>query len=245
MPAPLSRPIHGQHPAERFSQRYATAKAADLVAAADETFKGQLAIVSSFGAEAAILLHLVAQVNPALPVLTLDTEHLFPETVAYRSELVARLGLTDVRVIRPDAAILAKRDPQGTLWQYDVDACCTLRKVEPLRLALEPFQAWISGRKRYQAASRALIPVVERDGDKTKINPLAAWTRDDIERHMEAHALHRHPLEAERFLSIGCVWCTDRVEPGEDLRAGRWRGNGNKTECGIHLPVLRQEPEHP
>jgi phosphoadenosine phosphosulfate reductase len=197
-----------------------------------------VALVSSFGAEAAVLLHLVASVDAATPVLFVDTEKLFGETLRYRDQLVARLGLTDVRTLTPDPARVAELDAKGILWSRDKDLCCRIRKVEPLEAGLQPFAAWISGRKRFQAASRAAIPLVEADGARLKINPLAAWTPEQLAVYTIENDLPAHPLVADGYPSIGCMPCTDRVRPGEDARAGRWRGS-EKTECGIHFGLGR------
>ena len=208
--------------------------AAARVAALAEEFRGRVALVSSFGADSAVLLHMAAQADPGMPVLFLDTGKLFPETLAHRDRLVRRLGLRGVRVVRPDPAELAAADPLGGLWNADPDRCCALRKVAPLERALSGFDAWISGRKRHQAATRAALPLLESDGaGRLKANPLAAWSADAIEAYRVAYDLPAHPLVAEGFPSIGCRPCTSRVLPGEDPRAGRWRGRG-KTECGIH-----------
>jgi len=219
---------------DALSERYADATAQDLLTAAvTREFPGRIALVSSFGAESAVLLHMVARIDTETPVVFLDTGKLFGETLRYRNALVSLLGLTDVRTITPDPAAVAARDPKGILWSQDADACCALRKVEPLARALTPFDAWITGRKAYQAETRNALPRVEHAEGKFKFNPLAAWSRDDVSAYLEAHHLPHHPLEADGYLSIGCTPCTDRVQPGEDARAGRWRGRG-KTECGIH-----------
>lgn len=198
-----------------------------------ELFPGQIALVSSFGAEAAVLLHLVAQIDAATPVLFLETGKLFDETLAYRDRLVDRLGLTDLRNLRPDPRALAANDAGGTLWFRDADACCRIRKVEPLERGLKPFAASINGRKRFQAASRSNIPLVEADGARLKFNPLADWGPAEIEAYFIRHDLPRHPLVAQGYPSIGCAPCTQPVQGGEDARAGRWR-DSEKTECGIH-----------
>ncbi len=198
-----------------------------------DEFPGGIALVSSFGTESAVLLALAAEVDPALPVLFIDTGALFGETRRYRDQLVARLGLSDVRTIGPDDAAVAAADPDGPLFQRDADACCELRKVLPLERALGGFAAWISGRKRYHGASRTDLPVIEADRGWIKINPLVAWPRERLTLEFERRALPAHPLEAEGFLSIGCMPCSERVPPGGTLRAGRWAGQ-DKTECGIH-----------
>lgn len=205
-----------------------------LLERAVELFPGKLALVSSFGAEAAVLLDLMASVDPTVPVLFIDTGKLFGETQRYRDKVAEHLGLTDVRTIRPRRDAIEAADPNGILWTQDANACCALRKVEPLERALSDFDAWISGRKRFHGATRASLPKAEFVNGRIKINPLADWSRDDILARFEASKLPRHPLEADGFLSIGCMPCTDRVRPGEDIRAGRWRGQ-EKTECGIHV----------
>jgi phosphoadenosine phosphosulfate reductase len=204
-----------------------------LDAAIHSLFPGRIALTSSFGADSVVLLHMVAQIAPATPVLFLDTGKLFAETIAYRNLLVERLGLRDVRSVAPDAARIADEDPSGYLWTVEPDRCCAVRKVEPLARALQEFDAWITGRKRFQGATRTQLPVFERDQDKVKINPLAGWAPDAISNYMEKHNLPRHPLVASGYTSIGCAVCTSPVKAGEAPRAGRWRNRG-KTECGIH-----------
>jgi phosphoadenosine phosphosulfate reductase len=199
-------------------------------------FRGAIALVSSFGSESAVLLHLVAQIDRRTPVLFLDSGMLFNETLAYRETLVRRLGLADLREIRPDRARIVAADPRHELWRTDPERCCALRKVEPLERALLPFRAWLNGRKRYHGALRTAVPQVERDAARFRITPLALWSRADVEAYLDAHDLPRHPLEAEGFASIGCVPCTSPIVSGEALRAGRWR-HREKTECGIHAPA--------
>lgn len=198
--------------------------------------KGRIALVSSFGTESAVLLHMVAGIDPGVPVIFIDTGKLFGETLRYRDRLAALLGLTDLRSPGPDPAEEAREDADGGLWLRDPGACCALRKVRPLDRALAPFDAWITGRKRFQAATRTVLPAIEAADGRIKLNPLAGWSRQDLTGYLDRHGLPRHPLEADGFLSIGCMPCTDRVAPGEDIRAGRWRGRG-KTECGIHRPA--------
>lgn len=200
-----------------------------------DVFPGGVAAVSSFGTESAVLLHMVARIEPRTPVLFLETGMLFSETLAYRDTLVKRLGLTDVRVIRPEPQEKAAEDPEDSLWAENPDACCALRKVRPLERALAGFHASLNGRKRYHGDERAHIPVVETDGARLKVNPLARLDRAALQAYFTAHDLPRHPLERFGFASVGCMPCTSRVAEGEDLRAGRWRGQG-KTECGIHIP---------
>lgn len=196
-------------------------------------FHGTLAVVSSFGAESAVLLHLVAQIDPRVPVLFLNTGKLFGETLRYRDKIQMQLGLTDVRTCGPHPSDIGQSDPNGTLHASDPDLCCSIRKVWPLQEALKPFSAWMTGRKRFQSDARAELPRIEWVDDKVKVNPLADWTADDVAAYRDENRLPVHPLVKDGYLSIGCMPCTDRVAPGEDQRAGRWRGL-DRSECGIH-----------
>ncbi len=203
--------------------------------AVGEAFPGRIAFVSSFGAESAVLLHLLAQIDPSVPVLFLDTHKLFGETVRYRSRLQHQFGLEDVRVIGPRKRDLDAHDPQGTLSMHDPDKCCVLRKSEPLTRALKDFDCWVTGRKRHQTDFRQDMDVLEFDGAKYKLNPLAGWTRKDIAAYAVAHNLPPHPLVRQGYHSIGCMPCTSKVVDENDSRSGRWAGQA-KTECGIHTP---------
>lgn len=202
-------------------------------------FAGEVAAVSSFGADSAVLLHLIAQVDRHLPVVFLDTGKHFGETLRYRDALAADLGLTGIRVIHPDAAALQRVDPAGRLHESDADACCHVRKVETMARGVEPFRAWFTGRKRHQALTRAGLPVFEAVGPRIRINPLASWAPADLASYMQAHGLRENPLVAYGYLSIGCFACTRPVGQGQDARSGRWAGQA-KTECGIHLGGLEQ-----
>ncbi len=207
-----------------------------LKGALTEARIGRIALVSSFGAESVVLLHLLAVTAPATPVLFIDTGKLFAETLVYQQELAERLGLTELRILSPDARRLEAEDPYGALHLRDPDACCALRKTAPLARALEGFDGWITGRKRFQSQTRAALEFFEADPDthRLKINPLARWTAPDLRDYMDENRLPRHPLVARGFPSIGCQPCTSPVASGEDPRAGRWRGQP-KSECGIHL----------
>ena len=196
-------------------------------------FAGWIAGVSSFGAEAAVLLDLIARIDQATPVIFIDTCKLFSETMDYRDTLVERLGLTEVRSIGPGPAALTAHDPGGDLWRGNPDACCHLRKVAPLELALAGFDAWITGRKRYQGGERETLETIEAVDGRIKINPLAHWSHADIDAYLSDHDLPRHPLAGHGFTSIGCQPCTRRIADGEAPRDGRWAGH-EKTECGIH-----------
>ncbi len=203
--------------------------------ALNDPIVGNVALVSSFGAESVVLLHMVSVIKPETPVIFIDTEMLFPETLDYQQEVAHKLNLTNVRVIKTNEAALKERDPFGRLHIADPDACCSLRKLEPLEGALSEFDAWITGRKRFQAGTRQALDLFENEDNKRiKINPLAHWRKPDLQDYIINNNLPRHPLVAKGFPSIGCAPCTSAVKEGEDERAGRWRGV-NKVECGIHL----------
>jgi phosphoadenosine phosphosulfate reductase len=200
-----------------------------------EKTHGEIAVVSSFGSESAALLHLVAEADPSTPVIFIDTRMLFAETLAYKDALIRRFGLSDVRTVSPDGRVIRSTDPYGRLHLSDTDACCGFRKTDVLREALKDFDGWITGRKRFQAATRSDVETFERARDgKLKVNPLADWSKEDIDAHFAAFDLPQHPLVEHGYLSIGCASCTSPVKAGEDARAGRWRGS-EKTECGIHF----------
>ncbi|AMK22669.1 MULTISPECIES: phosphoadenylyl-sulfate reductase [unclassified Sphingobium] len=201
-----------------------------------EGLAGNVAVVSSFGTESAVLLSLIAKADKTVPVIFVDTLKMFGETLDYRETLINTLGFTDSRAVVPNAEVLAKKDETGLRWSYDPDGCCEIRKVEPMHRAKEGLDAWISGRKAFQSVTRQNLPRFEIEDGRLKINPLGDWTKDDLEAWFEAENLPRHPLEAQGYLSIGCEPCTSKVLPGEDPRAGRWRG-WDKVECGIHSPV--------
>ncbi|MBT8425673.1 MAG: phosphoadenylyl-sulfate reductase [Silicimonas sp.] len=195
---------------------------------------GRSALVSSFGAESVVLLHMVSVIDRTTPILFIDTEMLFPETIDYQRDLAARLEL-NVETVKPSRDQTFLRDGSNRLHQTDPDACCALRKSEPLERALEPYEAWITGRKRYQGGQRVGLDLFEDEaGKRIKINPLAHWGPEDLNDYITNNRLPRHPLQSRGYPSIGCAPCTTRVAPGEDPRAGRWRGFG-KDECGIHF----------
>ncbi len=212
---------YGELPAEEF-----------LDVMINQEFSGRIALVSSFGAEAAVLLDLVSRVAPDLPVVFLETGMHFAQTLQYRRQVAEKLGLTNVLDIMPDAEDLKAEDPDNTLWQWDTDKCCNIRKVRPLAKALEPFDAWINGRKQMHGGERVRLPRVEVNGKFIKVNPLARWTRDDVQHAFEESGLPRHPLVEQGYPSIGCWPCTQPASE-DDIRSGRWSGS-DKTECGIH-----------
>ena len=204
-----------------------------------DALAGDVAVVSSFGAESAVLLHLVSRIDPSIPVLFLETGKHFPETLAYRDLLIERLGLTNVINLTPDAEELAKKDESGLRWSYDPDGCCEIRKVKPLAKALAGYDASITGRKSFQSSTRANLPRFEIDNSdaqgRLKINPIIDWSPEDLAAYIADNDLPPHPLVAEGYPSIGCSPCTTKVAEGEDPRSGRWKG-WDKTECGIHVP---------
>lgn len=246
VPTPLVvRPPANQDGALRLHQRARLLEsrygrldgAALLDAAVNEIFPGRIAVVSSFGTESAVLLDLVAQVNPATPVIFLETGKHFPETLAYRDRLIEKLGLIDVRSITPAADDLDWADGDGTLWRRNPDLCCQLRKVLPLERALSGFSAWINGRKRFQGGRRGHLGLFEAADSRIKVNPLATWETKDLARAFVERDLPRHPLGAQGYPSVGCAPCTSKSGDAGS-RAGRWAGSG-KIECGIHAMPLR------
>lgn len=237
------RSVRARARAAELAAAYSHLDAAELLAVMiEQEFAGDIAIASSFGAEAVALLALAAEIDRNLPVIFLDTGKLFPETVAYRDTVAGHLGLTNVRIARPDILELAAADTGGDLWSHQPDACCFVRKVVPLVQAVTPYGAWITGRKRYQGGLRDALQPIEASGGWVKINPLAAWTKQDVFGFIARRGLPKHPLLAQGYLSIGCRPCTRPVAELEDERDGRWAGTG-KAECGIH--TLESDPEPP
>lgn len=204
-----------------------------LALALREAFPGRAAVVSSFGSESAVLLHLVSLIDPTTPILFLNTGKLFGETLRYRDRLQDELGLTDVRAIGPHPIERRERDPEGVLWSRDADACCNLRKVVPMRRALDGFSATVTGRKRFQTHARADMQPVEYFEGRFRFNPLTDWSLTEIEAYFADHSLPRHPLVEDGYPSIGCLPCTRRVQGDQAYRDGRWSGL-DKDECGIH-----------
>ena len=224
--------------ASRLESRFARVRASSLVRLViEDLYPGRVALVSSFGADAAALLHMVSRVDKATPIIFVDTGQHFPETLEYRDRLVEALGLTNVISAEPDAETIAREDPEKFLFVSDPDRCCEIRKVRPLAEAIEGYDAWLTGRKGFQSETRATLPLFEAEGERVKVNPLVGWSAKDVLGYIAEAGLPRHPLVAKGFPSIGCMPCTSAVRPGEDERAGRWRGRG-KTECGIHLGAL-------
>ena len=214
-------------------ETYAGLEGRQLLEPVLRDFAGRAAVVSSFGAESAVLLHMVAEVDKATPVIFLDTGKHFWETLSYRSMLIDRLGLTGVRIITPGEADLAARDADGTLHRRNPDQCCHIRKTLPLAKALEGVDVTISGRKRYHGAARATLDFLSISDGRLKVEPLAGFSALDINAYMKSHDLPAHPLTGIGYFSIGCEPCTMPGGSSQDPRAGRWAGT-SKTECGIH-----------
>ena len=222
--------------AARLNERYKHHAATEVLRRAlNDPDLGRVTMVSSFGSESVVLLHMVSVVAPGTPVLFIDTQMLFPETLEYQAEVAEKLKLTDIRVIRATEREVALNDPDGTLHQFNTDACCDLRKTIPLERELSQFDAWITGRKRFQGGQRTELQFFESEApSRLRINPLAHWRSQDVQDYLAENNLPRHPLVAKGYASIGCAPCTSPIKPGEDPRAGRWRGS-QKTECGIHF----------
>jgi phosphoadenosine phosphosulfate reductase len=224
--------------ASRLETRFTRLSAPSLLRLAiEDLYPGRIALVSSFGADSVVLLHMISDIDKATPVVFVDSGQHFPETLAYRDRLVERLGLANIQIAAPREATLAREDPEKFLFASDPDRCCDIRKVAPLAEALEGYDAWITGRKGFQTADRGRLPLFEAEGERVKINPLVGWSAGDLLAYIKQHDLPPHPLVAKGFPSIGCLPCTSRVLPGEDPRSGRWRGKA-KQECGIHGQTL-------
>ncbi len=198
-----------------------------------------LTMVSSFGSESAVLLHQISKIDPAFPIVFINTGKLFNETLDYKDTLKSELGLSNIKIYQPKLDLVQKEDPYGILHQNKPDLCCFVRKVEPLSRALANTKIWITGRKRFQGSDRSDLPLFELDDMRVKVNPLVSWSREDVDKYFREHHLPKHPLVEKGYLSIGCIPCTTPVKPGEDPRAGRWRGQ-IKTECGIHNATFQQ-----
>lgn len=195
---------------------------------------GKITYLSSFGTESAVMLALLSDISPDFPVIFLDTGMHFPQTLAYRDQLIDRLNLSNVKIVEPNPTEQKVLDPKNNLWREDADACCALRKVRPLEPALQGYDAWITGRKRFHGGARISLPAFEYSNGKYKVNPLISWSVDDIDRFFVSRGLPRHPLQSQGFMSVGCWPCSDITKDPEDIRSGRWV-NLNKSECGLHV----------
>jgi phosphoadenylyl-sulfate reductase (thioredoxin) len=182
-----------------------------------------------------VLVDLIGRLRLPIDIFTLDTGLFFAETQTLWRRLEARYGLT-IRAVRPELSVEQQAAQHGPrLWERDPDACCALRKVEPLQGFLNGLDAWVTAIRRDQTGARRVAEQVEQDTrfGLIKVNPLAHWSEDDVWRYLSEHDVPTSPLYARGFRSIGCWPCTSPVAPNEDTRAGRWRGK-TKTECGLH-----------
>jgi phosphoadenosine phosphosulfate reductase len=209
-----------------------------------DEFKDRIALLSSFGADSALLISMVAKIDPATKILFLETRKHFTQTLEYVEQLKTQFGLTNLIYLTPNPKLIQNIDKEGTLWNSQPNRCCWLRKVEPLDRGIKEhgIEAVITGRKSYQTEDRSNLPSIELDEKGIfRINPLITWDKHKIRAAFEAEHLPQHPLVAEGYLSIGCEPCTRPVKAGENERAGRWAhtaempGGEQKTECGIHI----------
>jgi len=207
----------------------------DLLHWAFLTFQQHVEIASGFGAEGVVLIDIASRVQEHLRVFTLDTDFLFPETYELVRQIEKRYGITVEGVKSLHTPEEQQRLFGAELWLHDPDACCNLRKVEPLRRKLSQLGAWITSIRRDQTPHRANARKVEWDSNfhLLKINPLVDWTTETVWRYIHEHNVPYNPLHDRNYPSIGCTHCTRSVLPGEDPRAGRWSGSA-KTECGLH-----------
>ena len=227
-------------------EAYAGLEGRNLIRTISRDYKGRVALLSSFGAESSVLLHMVSEIDPSLPVIFLDTEKLFPETIAYRDLLINELGLSNVKIWHPSGDDLALQDPRCDLHSRNPDQCCNIRKTKPMEKAFANYDVMISGRKRFHGSGRADLKFVSIDGDRLKVEPLAGFTALDLQTYMVNHHLPSHPLKLQGYRSIGCtpVQCTSPGGTDDNPREGRWMGS-EKTECGIHFTangkIIRSE----
>jgi phosphoadenosine phosphosulfate reductase len=231
---------------DQLNSRFAGADPAVIIEWAAERFMPRLAATSSFQTQSVALLHLIGQARPDLPVIFLDTGYHFPETLAYRDQLVEMFGLT-LRVVRSTLSRAEVTRQHGdALYRRDPELCCYINKVEPMQRALQDLDAWITGIRRDQTANRAdALPVEALPDGRVKINPLVGWTRRELWAYIDRFNLPAHPLFSQGYLSVGCAPCTAPVTEGQDERSGRWAGTG-KTECGLHTEALltpRNKPD--
>ena len=212
----------------------------EVLAAAIERYVPKIVLACSFGAEDVVLVDMIHRINSSVPLFYLDTEFLFHETYTTRDRIIERYQLKPAQVIQTKSLVTPEQQAQqygDALWTTDQgkDQCCKLRKVEPLSRVLKGYEAWITGLRREQAATRAHIKMIEWDErfQLVKVNPLAKWSWSDVWTYIKVYEVPYNPLHDQHYPSIGCTHCTKPVMPGEDPRSGRWQGSG-KTECGLH-----------
>jgi len=222
------------------NQQYANQSAAEILRWAWDNYGSEVAVSSSFQTQSVPLLHLIAQVCPAMPIIFLDTGFHFPETLTFRDELQERYQL-NIRVVYPsiDKGSLFRQYGEG-LYRRDPDLCCYINKVEPMQRIINDYQAWVSGVRRDQTAHRASLNVFEQQAnDLLRIHPMLDWTKKEVWRYIDEYQLPQHPLFSQGYSSIGCEPCTRPIHSEADERSGRWGGT-RKTECGLHLDIKRE-----
>jgi phosphoadenosine phosphosulfate reductase len=227
----------------RQNELFENAAPEEILAWTTSRFAPDAVLTMSLQHEGVVIAHMLREIAPATRIFFIDTGYHFPETLAYRAELVARFGfpIENLTSVMPRAEFVAKYGDD--LYNRDPDLCCKINKVEPMQLALRGVRAWINGRRRDQAVTRARMPIAERlQGGIVKTNPLANWTSRDTYRYLTANDIPLHPLFEQGYTSIGCWPCTRPVLAGEDERAGRWAGK-NKVECGLHTFLAPAEEE--
>lgn len=222
---------------EELADEFEDRGAQELLAWAVERFAGRIVLTCSWQHQSSILIDMLHQLGADVRIVELDTGLLFPETYETRDRLIERYGLSVERIDPRQTVAEQERTEGPELWRRDPDRCCHLRKVEPLERALVGMDAWITGIRRAQSVTRAGARMLELDPrGVVKVQPLAAWSDEDVKGYLFAHDVPYNPLHDRGYPSIGCTHCTRPVLPGEDSRAGRW-ADAEKTECGLHLPA--------
>lgn len=221
--------------AERLADQLEDQPAEEVLRVAVELFHPRLVLTCSWQKQSSVLVHMLSEIQPDVRVVEIDTGVLFRETIETRDKLVARYPVKFER-LEPELTVDQQAEVHGPrLWERDPDACCSMRKVTPLRQALEGMDAWITGIRRDQSTTRENARKIEIDQRRgvVKVQPLADWTNRDVWRYIWRHSIPYNPLHDHGYPSVGCVPCTTRVESGQDERSGRWKGTG-KVECGLH-----------
>jgi phosphoadenosine phosphosulfate reductase len=213
-------------------------QAQEVLAAAIKRYAPRIVLACSFGAEDVVLVDMIQRIDPSVGLFYLDTDFLFPETHATRDRIIERYRLKPAQVLQVKSLLTPERQAEQhgpALWASNPDQCCKLRKVEPLTRVLGGFDAWITGIRREQAATRAHAKPIEWDQifQLVKVNPLVRWTWADVWTYIKVYEVPYNELHDRNYPSIGCIQCTKPVMPGDDLRSGRWEGR-EKTECGLH-----------
>ena len=228
----------------RFSDDLEGRSAADILEWAASHFGKGLTFATGFGAEGCVLIDLIGKHNIPIDIFTLDTGLLFQETYDLWHRLESQCNI-EIRGITPELDVDQQAATHGDrLWERAPDTCCNMRKVVPLKATLANVDAWVTAIRRDQTAERAKAQIVEWDHkfNIAKINPLVAWTKNDVWQHILTNKVPYNPLHDNGYPSIGCWPCTSQVKQGEDDRAGRWRGN-SKNECGLHSPEITNQQE--